>query len=196
MDLQRLQAQLDFVREVDKLKSVLRKTYLMDSSRNENSAEHSWHLALMAMVLAEHATEPIDLLHVMKMLLVHDIVEIDAGDTFCYDQAGNVDKEERETRAAERIFNLLPPDFASLVRELWDEFESRSTPEARFATSLDRLEPMLCNFENRGGSWTEHGINRRRVEDRNHVIAHGAPLLWEYASALLDEAEAEGFLKP
>ncbi len=196
MDLQRLQAQLDFVREVDKLKSVLRRTYLMDASRLENSAEHSWHLALMAMVLAEHAREEIDLLRVMKMLLIHDIVEIDAGDTFCYDRVGNEDKEEREMRAAERIFSLLPADFAREVRELWDEFERRESPEARFATSLDRLEPMLCNFENRGGSWSEHGINRTRVEERNHVIAHGAPLLWEYASALLDEAEAEGFLEP
>lgn len=192
----RLGTQLDFLREIDKLKGIERRTYLNDGSRHENSAEHSWHLALMAVVLQEHAAETVDLAKVIRMLLVHDIVEIDAGDTFCYDELGNRDKEEREQKAADRIFNLLPDDQSAEVRALWDEFEERSTPEARFATALDRMQPLLHNYSTRGGSWREHGITRRQVEERNHVIELGSPKLWSFAMSLLDEAEAEGFLAP
>ena len=196
MTSERLLGLLTFVREIDKLKSVLRKTDLMDGSRSENSAEHSWHLALMAIVLSEHAAEEIDLLKVLRMLLVHDIVEIDAGDTFTYDEEGHADKEERETAAADRIFNLLPADLATDLRALWDEFESRGTPESRFATAMDRLQPMLHNFATQGGSWQEHQITRRRVEERNQVIESGAPELWAYALAMLDEAEGKGWIEP
>ncbi len=192
----RLGTQLDFLREIDKLKGIERRTYLNDGSRHENSAEHSWHLALMAVVLQEHAAETVDLAKVIRMLLVHDIVEIDAGDTFCYDELGNRDKEEREQKAADRIFNLLPDDQSAEVRALWDEFEERSTPEARFATALDRMQPLLHNYSTRGGSWREHGITRRQVEERNHVIEFGSPKLWSFAMSLLDEAQAEGFLEP
>lgn len=196
MTTERLLGLLAFVREVDKLKSVLRQTYLMDGSRSENSAEHSWHLALMAIVLSEHAAEEIDLSKVLKMLLVHDIVEIDAGDTFCYDDEAHVDKEEREEAAADRIFNLLPADLATDLRALWDEFESRGTPESRFATAMDRLQPMLHNFATEGGSWQEHQITRRRVEERNQVIEQGAPELWAHAREMLDEAERAGWIFP
>ena len=192
----RLSDQISFIREIDKLKRVLRRTYLTDGSRRENSAEHSWHLAVMALVLNEHATVEVDLLRVLKMLLVHDIVEIDAGDTFCYDEAGNEDKAEREQRAADRLFPLLPRDLAKDLRALWEEFEAGATAEARFATALDRLQPMLHNYFSRGGSWQEHGITRAQVENRNQVIEDGAPDLWSYASGLLDQAEKEGFLEP
>ena len=193
---ERLEGQLAFVREIDQLKNVLRQTQLLDGSRSENSAEHSWHLSLMAIVLAEHAAQEIDLLRVLKMLLVHDIVEIDAGDTFCYDDEAALDKEEREQKAADRIFQLLPSDLAADLRALWDEFEGRATPEARFATALDRLQPMLHNVGNRGGSWKEHGITRRRVEERNCVIEDGAPDLWSAARKMLDDAERDGWLEP
>lgn len=196
MTTERLLGLLSFVREIDKLKSVLRKTYLIDRSRSENTAEHSWHLALMAIVLSEHAAEEIDLPKVVKMLLVHDIVEIDAGDTFTYDEAAHADKEEREKAAADRIFNLLPADLAQDLRALWDEFESRATPESRFAVAMDRLQPMLHNLATEGGSWQEHRITRRRVEERNRVIEQGAPELWAYARAMLDEAEGKGWLEP
>ena len=192
----RLAEQIDFVREIDKLKNVLRRTYLTDNSRRENTAEHSWHLAVMALVLHEHSEQDIDLLTVLKMLLVHDIVEIDAGDTFCYDEEGNRDKAERERRAADRLFCLLPADLAKDLCGLWEEFEAATTPEARFANALDRLQPMLHNYFTRGGSWQEHGIRRSQVEERNHIIQYGAPDLWDYARGLLDEAESEGFLKP
>ena len=196
MTSERLRGQIEFVREIDKLKTVLRRTTLMDGSRSENSAEHSWHLALMALVLSEHSAEQVDLLRVLKMLLVHDLVEIDAGDTFCYDEEAHLDKLEREQRAAERIFRLLPADLSTELRELWDEFEDKVSAEARFATALDRLQPMLHNLSTGGGSWQEHGITRRRVEERNRVIEDGAPDLWAMARAMLDEAEARGWIDP
>ena len=195
MSTTRLGTQLDFLREIDKLKGILRRTYLNDGSRHENSAEHSWHLALMAVILQEHAAERVDLSKVIRLLLVHDIVEIDAGDTFCYDEVGNRDKVKREQKAADRIFCLLPDDQSAEVRQLWDEFEEKSTPEARFANALDRMQPLLHNSATRGGSWREHGITRRQVEERNHVIGDGSPQLWSFAMSLLDEAEEEGYLR-
>ncbi|HEX8673323.1 MAG TPA: HD domain-containing protein, partial [Longimicrobium sp.] len=149
----RLSRQLAFIVEVDRLKGVLRQTSLIDRSRRENSAEHSWHLAMAALALAEHAPADTDLLRAIRMVLVHDIVEIDAGDTFCYDDGAHLDKEARETLAAERIFGLLPPDQADEMRALWDEFEAGETPDARFAVALDRLQPLLVNFNSDGGTW-------------------------------------------
>jgi len=189
--MDRLARQLHFIIELDKLKSVYRRTYLIDGTRSENSAEHSWHLALMAIVLAEHANEPLDVGKVIKMVLIHDIVEIDAGDTYIYDSQD--DKAEREQRAADRIFGLLPPDQAAEFRSLWEEFEERETAEARFASALDRFIPQLHNFYTQGRSWKEHGITSERVLLRNVEISHGSVTLWQWTQMLIERAEAEGF---
>lgn len=192
----RLARQLDFILEVDRLKSVLRRTLLTDRSRHENSAEHSWHIALMAVVLAEHADDAVDVARVVKMLLIHDVVEIDAGDTYVYDVAAAVGKAEREGRAAERLFGLLPADQAAEVRALWDEFERRETPEARFAAAVDRLQPLLHNFATEGQAWRHHGVTADRVESVNRHIAEGSESLWEHARRLIAEAVERGYLDP
>lgn len=195
MNHERLERQIAFVREVDKLKTIHRQTLLTDASRQENDAEHSWHLALMALILGEYADDGgIDLLHVIRMVLVHDLVEIDAGDTYCYDEAGYEDKARRETAAAERIFNLLPADQAGEIRELWDEFEAAETPEARFANALDRLQPLMHNVFTNGRMWQKHNIVKSQVIDRNRKIADGAPDLWRFARNLIDQAVANGHL--
>lgn len=190
--MDRLARQLQFIIEIDKLKSVYRRTYLIDGARNENSAEHSWHLALLAIVLAEHANEPLDVSKVVKMVLVHDIVEIDAGDTYIYGAQG--DKTERERLAAERIFGLLPPDQEAEFRGLWEEFESGATAEARFATALDRFVPQLHNYHTQGRSWKEHGITAERVLTRNVEMSHGSVTLWEWTQILIERAVTEGLL--
>jgi putative hydrolase of HD superfamily len=180
--------------EIDRLKTVFRRSYITDASRRENSAEHSWHVALMTMFLAEHCQEEIDLLHVLKMLLIHDIVEIDAGDTGVYDSVGNLDKEDREKRAAERIFSLLPSSQAQEVRELWREFEERKTPEAKFARAVDRLMPLLLNYYTQGKTWHKDGITHRQVLEVNQIIQEGSPELWQFAIKMIDECVAKGYL--
>jgi putative hydrolase of HD superfamily len=192
----RLRQQIDFILEIDRLKEITRRTYLASGNRRENTAEHSWHLAMLVMVLAEYAAEPIDVGHTMKLVLVHDIVEIDAGDTFAYDTDGNNSKSKRETAAADRIFGLLPLDQASRMRALWDEFEARATPEARFANVVDRLMPMLHNFYTDGKGWSEHGVTIDRVVERNQtIVAEGSPALWDFVEHLLKVAIAKGYLK-
>lgn len=190
----RLFDQVRFILEIDRLKSVLRQTVLVDESRRENSAEHSWHLATMAFLLHEYAVEPVDLLRVMKMVLVHDIVEIDAGDTFCYDESAHDDKLEREREAADRIFNLLPSEQAKELRCLWDEFEAGESSEARFACSLDRLQPVLLNLAVRDSSWRRHDISAGQVVKRNRPIGDGAPELWKYVEDEIGKAVANGVL--
>jgi len=191
----RLSRQIGFVREIDKLKAVFRQTWLLDGSRKENDAEHSWHLATMAMLLGEHAAEPgIDVARVVRMTLVHDLVEIDAGDTFVYDEAGARDKARREQAAADRLFALLPPDQAAEMRALWEEFEARQTPEARFAAALDRLQPLLHNYYTQGAAWREHGVKLAQVLDRNRHMAEGAPRLWAFAERLIRDAVEKGYL--
>jgi putative hydrolase of HD superfamily len=190
----RLGAQLRFLLEIDALKTVLRRSLIADGSRRENSAEHSWHLAMLAIVLAEHAVEPVDLAKVVRMVLVHDIVEIDAGDTYIYDTEGYLTKDDRERAAADRIFALLPADQAVELRGLWEEYEAHETAEARFAAVCDRLAPLLHNYVNAGEVWLANGITDDRVRERNGVIADGSAELWEYASALIDDAVARGFL--
>jgi putative hydrolases of HD superfamily len=185
----RLSRQIGFLVETEKLKAVLRRTSPIGAARRENTGEHSWTLALMAIVLAEHANQQFDLLRVLRMLLVHDIVEIDAGDTFCYDTAANATKADREARAAERIFGLLPEPQATEFRELWQEFEARASAEATFANSLDRLMPLLQNSHNDGGSWREHGVTAEQAFDRNRHIGDGSISLWDYAQTLLTEAQ-------
>lgn len=192
---ERLKKQLDFILEVDKLKNIFRMTKIHDGSRRENDAEHSWHLALMAFILSEYSKDPnIDILKVIKMCIVHDLVEIDAGDTFCYDAAGNADKLERERKAAKRIFSMLPKDQEKEIHELWVEFDAMETPEAKYAAALDRLQPVMLNYVNKGGTWNEHHITKEQVIERNHPINDGAPQLWDFVSELLDNAFKEDFL--
>jgi len=196
MDHERLQRQLAFILEADKLKGVLRRTFVPGQDRCENSAEHSWQVALMAWILAEHAQRPVDICKVIKMMLVHDLVEIDAGDTYVYDAAAHANKAEREQKAADRLFGLLPEDQAREFRALWEEFEERSTMEAKFARGLDRLMPMLHNYHTQGRSWLEHGITREQVEKTNVIMKDGSSSLWDYANALIDSAVRENFLNP
>jgi len=191
----RLAAQIHFILEIDKLKSVLRRTSILEGSRRENSAEHSWHLAMMALLLAEYGPPDLDLTRVLKMVLVHDLVEIDAGDTFCYDETGRADQNERERRAADRLFALLPPDLGVELRTLWEEFDSRATPDARFAAALDRLQPVLLNYTSGGGTWREHRVTRDQVVERNQPMGDGAPELWEYARSLIEDAAARGLIE-
>jgi putative hydrolases of HD superfamily len=192
----RLERQLAFIQELDRLKGVLRQTRVLDGARQENSAEHSWHLALCAMVLADHAPAGTDLLRVLRMVLVHAVVEIESGDAFAYDAAANEGKEEREQRAAERIFGLLPGDVGDELRALWMEFERGDTPDARFAVALDRFQPLLLNFNGQGGSWKYHAVTHDRVLVRMAPIQEGAPGLWPLVLRLLDEAVARGYLLP
>ncbi len=209
MDLSRLEAQLAFLMEADKLKNMYRQTYtriddlppMPDGSnvtepypRKENDAEHSFSLALFTAILAEYSNEPIDVLKTMKMVLVHDIVEIDAGDTYCYDDEGNATKADREKRAAERLFGLLPKEQETEFRGLWEEFEERQTPEARFAAVMDRIQPLLLNLSRDGISWKEHSIHLSQVQGRNRIVAEGSQVLSDYIFAQLDEANKRGIL--
>jgi len=193
----RLQRQLAFLLEADKLKHVKRRTWLLDQSRLENDAEHSWHLALMVLLLDEHAADAdFDRLRAMQMVIIHDLVEIDAGDTYAYDAEANLDKADRERRAAERIFGMLPDDQARRFRGLWDEFEQRATPEAKFAAAVDRLQPLLHNFHTGGRAWREHQVHVGPVLERTEPIGEGSPALWRHARALIDAARDRGDLLP
>jgi putative hydrolase of HD superfamily len=195
IDSKRFKSQIEFILEVDKLKKIMRRTMLMDRSRQENSAEHSWHIALIVLVLSEYVeADNLNLLRVIKLLLTHDLVEIDAGDTYCYDESGIQDQKERETRAADRIFNILPEDQAKSFRGLWDEYEDRKTPESRFANALDRFQPLLHNYFTQGHSWRQHGIQKKQVLSRMQPVEEGAPALWDYVTTLIDDAVAKGFL--
>jgi putative hydrolases of HD superfamily len=191
----RMLRQLKFVLELDKLKQVMRRNYVCGGSRRENSAEHSWETALTVLLLAEHSDVPIDPLRAAKMMLVHDIVEIDAGDTFIYDAQGRTEQQLRETRAADRIFSMLPEDQAREFRDLWDEFEAESTPESRFAKAVDRLMPMLHNYDTRGKSWREHDLDRGRVLQVNSKIGDASTTLWDYAKSVIEKASEEGLLR-
>ena len=195
MRADRLSSQLRFIVEVDELKHVLRQTLLPRDHRRENDAEHSWHLALMAVVLAEHAEGGVDPLRGVKMALIHDLVEIDAGDTFAYDEEAHADKEKRERAGAERIFALLPAAQGGEMRELWEEFEARDTADSRFAAALDRLQPLLLNYASGGDTWRRHGVRRDQVVARNRHMEEGAPTLWRFAADLIERAVAEGKLE-
>jgi len=190
-----LSKQIDFILEIDRLKSVLRRTPLLDRSRAETDGEHSWQVALMAVLLAEHADPPVDINHVVVMLLVHDLVEIDAGDTFIYDEQARATQADRELKAAERIFGLLPVGQGERLRGLWEEFEARESPEARFANAMDRLQPLLTNYFTKGATWKEHGVTQDRVIARNELIGLASPQLWAYAEGLIQDATRQGFLR-
>ncbi len=193
IDDERLARQVEFLVEIDRLKHVLRRAYLPGTDRNENTAEHSWHLAVAVLVLAEYAAEPVDLARVVRMALIHDIVEIDAGDTFFFDAAGALDKAEREQRAAERLFGLLPPDQATDFRAAWDEFEARQSAEARFASALDRFMPLIHNYLTAGRAWRQHGVRPEQVLAMTTRIDPGAPAIAAAARALVAQAQAAGY---
>jgi len=189
---ERLARQIAFLVECDRLKDIVRQTLNAHSGRPENDAEHSWALCLFVMTLAEHSNTPIDVLRVMKMLLIHDIVEIDAGDTFAYDTARLVDQHEREAAAASRLFGLLPDDQAAEFRALWDEFEDRQTADARFAHAIDRCQAMLLNCLSKGVTWSRHNVRLDQIRARNAPIGEGSAALWTHMSHLLDEAVQAG----
>lgn len=190
----RLQQQIAFVVEADKLKSILRQTPLADNSRPENSAEHSWHLALAALTLHEYAPDGADIFHALRLVTVHDLVEIDAGDTFAYDTAHHETKAERELEAAERIFGLLPEDLQASFRNWWNEFEAQQTPSARFANALDRLQPLLLNMHAGGGSWTAHHVARSQVLRRMQPIQLWMPAVWPLVLDVINRACADGLI--
>jgi len=187
MGQERLHQQLAFLVEADKLKNILRRTLLTDGSRRENSAEHSWHLALAAMVLEEYAAAPVELARVLRMLVVHDVVEIDAGDTFAYDKSGNATKEERERRAAERIFGILPQEIGGELRELWEEFEEHATPDAKFAHAVDRIQPFLQNRPLKGGTWRIYDLSREEILARMDPVRTALPRLWPIVMEAVNE---------
>ena len=191
----RLKQQIDFLMEIDKLKHVYRQNLVANGSRRENDVEHSWHLGVMAVILQEYAAEPVDMAKVMKMVLLHDLVEIDAGDTFAYDPEAGLDKEERETAAADRLYGMLPSDQGQELRTLWDEFEARETPEAKFAACLDRLQPLLNNDHTAGGTWQTHGVSSGQVRKRMEPVGEGAPCLGDLVERLIQEAIAQGILQ-
>lgn len=190
----RLERQIAFLIEIDRLKGIVRRSYLIEEDRRENSAEHSWHVAMAAMALAEHADAPIDRERVMKMLLVHDVVEIDAGDVPVYDVEARAAKAREEAAAADRIFGLLPDDLEAEMRGLWDEFEAQESAEARFAKAVDRLLPLLHNAAGGGRTWKDLGVVEEQVREVNSVVEHGSVDLWSYVTSLLDRCVAEGLL--
>lgn len=185
--MERLQKQMEFILEVDKVKQIVRQTYLTDGSRKENDAEHSWHLALMAVLLKEYANEEVDLAKVIPMVLIHDLVEIDAGDTYAYDQAGLKTQRERETKAADRIFGLLPEDQKTKFRDLWEEFEAYETAEAKFAHVLDNCQPLILNDASGGKSWQEHTVHKSQIYKRNEYTGEGSREIWEYMKQLIEK---------
>ncbi|MCD8197485.1 MAG: HD domain-containing protein [Lachnospiraceae bacterium] len=195
MEKDRLQRQLDFIMELDKEKEIVRQTYLADGSRKETDAEHAWHMAIMCCLLSEYANEPIDVAKTVMMLLTHDLVEIDAGDTYAYDDAGNATKRERELRAADRIYGLLPEEQAAYMRGLWDEFEAMETPEAKFANALDKVQPVLLNDASGGKSWKEHGVHESWIRKRNARTPEGSERLWELASGLIEKNMENGYIQ-
>ncbi len=191
-----MQQAIAFIQEVDRLKLILRKTRVIYGDRLENSAEHSWHLCIMAMALAPHAAYPVDLGRVLRMLAVHDVVEIDAGDVLVYDDAARAAKRTLELAAAERIFGMLGNPVGQEMRELWDEFEAQETADSRFAAALDRAQPILANLSHQGHSWREHGVTYETVVSRNAFMGEVLPELWAEIKARLDEGRERGFFAP
>lgn len=192
---ERMQRQLDFILTVDKEKEIFRQTYLADGSRRENDAEHAWHIALMAVLLREYASSEVDVLKVMTMLLIHDVVEVEAGDTYAYDYEAQKTVKEREQKAADHLFGLLPADQEKQFRALWDEFEAYETPEARYAHVLDNFQPFLLNAFSGGKSWLEHGASDANIRRRNPKTAETAPAIWAVMEDLIRENTEKGVLR-
>ena len=195
MDRERFQKQLLFSLELDKEKNIFRQTHLSGHGRNENDAEHAWHMAIMAYLLREYANTEVDITRIMLMILIHDVVEIDAGDTYAYDPIGKKSQKERELQAADRLFNMLPEDQAAEFRALWDEFEEYETPEARFAHTMDNFQPMMLNDSNGGSDWISHGIARQQVEERNEKTGTGSEEIWAFMQTVIAKNVEKGSLK-
>ena len=191
----RLLKDIEFIVELDKMKSILRQTSLIEEDKREDDAQHSWHIAVMTMVLNEYANEELDDKKIIKMLLIHDIVELYAGDTFCYDEKGNKDKRERELLAADKIFGMLKEEKALEFRALWDEFEEMETPEALFAASMDRLQPMLNNYYNGGGTWKKFGVDKEAIYKRIAPVKESSDKLWEFVEHMIEDAYSRGLIE-
>lgn len=191
----RLLKDIEFIVEIDKMKTILRQTSVIGVDKRENDAEHSWHISLMAVVLGEYSNEKVDILKVIKMLLTHDLVELYAGDTFCYDVKGNEDKRERELKAADKIYGMLDEDKGKELRALWDEFEDMKTPEALFAASMDRIQPMLSNYYNDGGTWKKYDVKKQSIYKRISPVEKSSSELWEFMIDIIEKAEEKGFIK-
>ena len=192
--MERIDKQFEFIREIDKEKEITRHTFLADASRRENDAEHAWHMAIMTILLSEYSNEEIDLLKTITMLLIHDIVEIDAGDTYAYDEKGKENQAEREEKAAKRIFNMLPEDQAEKMIALWHEFEAQRTPEAKFARCMDNIQPMMLNDASNGLAWEENGVKISQILKRNERTAEGSKVLWDYMKHILQKNMDEGHI--
>lgn len=196
-DRERLEQQMAFIREIDKEKQIFRQSYVTDGTRKENDAEHAWHMAIMTFLLSEYANEEIDVLKTIRMILIHDIVEIDAGDTYAYDDSAKATQHEREERAANRLFGILPEDQAKELRALWDEFEAGETKEARFARTMDNVQPLLLNDATGGKAWEEHDVPLSKIMKRNERTAKGSEALWEYSrDNLIKKNVEEGHIIP
>lgn len=190
----RLLKDMEFIVEIDKMKKILRRTSVIGLDQRENDAEHSWHIAIMAVILEEYSNEKIDILKVIKMLLAHDLVEIYAGDTFCYDLKGNEDKRERELKAADKIYGILDKDKGEELRELWDEFEEMKSAEALFAASMDRIQPMLSNYNNGGGTWQKYDVKKESIYKRIGPVEKSSDELWAYMKHIVEDAEKRGLI--
>lgn len=193
--MDRLKQQLSFLMEIDRQKEIIRQTYLASGSRKETDAEHAWHMAVMCLILSEYANEPIDVAKTVMMLLTHDLVEIDAGDTYAYDVQGNATKRERELKAADRIYGLLPKAQGTYLRELWDEFEAMETPEAKFANALDKIQPILLTEQAKGKSWLEHGVKESQIMGRNARTHEGSEELWSYVREIIQKSVDAGLIR-
>lgn len=191
----RLLKDMDFIVEIDKMKTILRQTSLIDKEEREDDAQHSWHISLMAVILEEYSNEKIDILKVIKMLLIHDLVELYAGDTFCYDVEGNAGKRERELKAADKIYGMLDKGKGEELRSLWDEFEAMESPEALFAASMDRIQPMLNNYYNDGGTWKEYEIEKEDIYKRIRPVEKTSDELWKFMKHIIESAQEKGFIK-
>lgn len=191
---QRLKQDIEFIVELDKMKSIFRRTSVIGEDRQEDDAQHSWHISVMAMILSEYANEDIDICKVIKMLLTHDLVELYAGDTFCYDNIGNMDKRDREVKAADKLYGMLEEDKGKELRALWDEFEDQKTHEAKFAASMDRLQPMLSNYNNNGGTWKKHNVAKKDIYKRILPVKESSNELWEFVEYMLEDAYNRGLI--
>ncbi len=193
---EKLLNQIKFVVTVDEMKNILRRNLVVDGSRRENDAEHSWHLAIMAIILEEYSAEKVNVEHVIKIALVHDLVEVYAGDTFAYDKKGNEDKEEREIAAANKLFGILDPEQGAEIRALWDEFEAKSTPEAKYANAVDRLQPLILNYLTNGHTWKLGDVHAPQIYKRMDIIRTAAPELWAIVEGIISASVEKGILKP
>lgn len=189
----RFEQQLLFLKEIEGMKQILRQTMLADYSRRENDAEHSWHFAVMAMILAEYADPEVNLCRVLKMALVHDLVEVYAGDTFAYDEQGNRDKEQREQQAADRIFGMLPEDQGKELHSLWEEFDAMETKDALYAACIDRLQPFINNYYTQGHTWRRGGVTPQQVYQRMEPVKRGTPKLWEFVEFVIEDGKRKGY---